>query len=237
LNVVLVARCKAALDALAADLSAKHGVEARVIAADLATDEGIRSVADGTEGLDAGLLVTAAGYGVSGPFLATPVDAHLGMLDVNCRAVVTLAAEFGRRFTVRGRGGVVFFGSIVGFQGVPWAAHYSATKAYVQSLAEALAVEFRPAGVDVLSAAPGPTDSGFASRADMRIGRAMRPDDVAAVALAALGRRTTVLPGLLTKVLTYSLVPLPRWARVRIMGQVMRGMTKHQQHARDRNEV
>lgn len=45
--------------------------------------------------------------------------------------------------------------------------------------------------------------------------------------LDALGRRSTVLPGLLSKVLTYSLAPLPRWARVRIMGRVMDGMTKH----------
>ncbi|MGL6094665.1 MAG: SDR family NAD(P)-dependent oxidoreductase, partial [Fimbriiglobus sp.] len=83
-------------------------------------------------------------------------------------------------------------------------------------------------GVDVLCAAPGPTESGFASRANMRLGKAMTADSVAAAVLAALGRKTTVLPGFLTKVLTYSLVPLPRWARVRIMGQVMRGMTAHQ---------
>lgn len=45
---------------------------------------------------------------------------------------------------------------------------------------------------------------------------------------AALGRRPTALPGFLTKLLTYSLAPLPRWARVRIMGKVMQNMTAHQ---------
>jgi uncharacterized protein len=48
-------------------------------------------------------------------------------------------------------------------QGMPYAAHYAATKAYVQALAEALSVELAPAGVDVLAAAPGPTHSGFAA--------------------------------------------------------------------------
>jgi hypothetical protein len=43
----------------------------------------------------------------------------------------------------------------------------------------------------------------------------------------ACGRRTTVLPGALSKLLAYSLAPLPRWARVRIMGGVMGGMTEH----------
>ena len=39
--------------------------------------------------------------------------------------------------------------SMVSFQGVPFAAHYSATKAYVQSLGEALYHELKPKGVDV----------------------------------------------------------------------------------------
>ena len=112
-------------------------------------------------------------------------------------------------------------GSLVGFQGTPNAAHYAATKAYVQTLAEALHVEQAPVGVDVLSSAPGPTDSGFASRAGMRMGAALTPADVAGATLEALGRRSTVLPGALSKLLTYSLVPLPRWARVRVMGRVM----------------
>ena len=117
--------------------------------------------------------------------------------------------------------------SIVGFQGMPYAAHYAATKAYVQTLAEGLKVELAPAGVDVLAEAPGPTRSGFADRAGMRMGAASDAAGVAQPILDSLVRRTTMLPGLLAKLLTYSLVPLPRWARVRIMGRVMYGMTKH----------
>lgn len=96
------------------------------------------------------------------------------------------------------------------------------------SLAEALHVELAPLGVDVLAAAPGPVASGFAARADMQMGAALKPEDVAVPILAALGRRATVLPGFLSKLLVYSLLPLPRWARVQMMGRVMKGMTKHQ---------
>lgn len=103
----------------------------------------------------------------------------------------------------------------------------------MQALGEALSVELAPLGVDVLAAAPGPTDSNFAIRAGMKLGVALKPQDIAQPILAALGRRSTVLPGFLSKLLTYSLMPLPRWVRVRIMGGVMAGMTQHQRRTSD----
>lgn len=109
-------------------------------------------------------------------------------------------------------------------QGTPWAAHYSATKAYVQVFAEGLGRELRTDGVDILSVAPGPTSSGFASRAKMKNGKSMDPNRIAPEILNSLGRKSTVLPGFLSKLLVYSMLPLPRWARVAIMGKVMRGM-------------
>jgi short-subunit dehydrogenase len=71
-------------------------------------------------------------------------------------------------------------------------------------------------------------NSGFAAQADMRMNAAASPADVARASLSALGRRGTVVPGLLSKFLTYSLAMLPRAARTFVMGQVMHGMTKHQ---------
>jgi uncharacterized protein len=224
LNLVLVARTLAALEELAAALRAKHKIEVRVLSLDLAVQSSIGVIAEATAELDIGLLVAAAGFGTSGPFLNTPDDAEFDMLAVNCRAVFALTRLFGKRFAGRGRGGIVLFGSIVGFQGTPHAAHYAATKAYVQSLGEALSVELAPLGIDVLASAPGPTNSGFAARAGMTMGATVTPAVVAKATLAALGRRQTALPGLLTKVLAYSLATAPRWLRVRIMGGVMKGM-------------
>jgi hypothetical protein len=231
LNLVLVARRQSVLDDLATDLTAARGIEARVVAADLVHTVGLDAVEAATAALDVGLLVAAAGFGTSGPFLDADLDDELEMLAVNGRATLRAAHHFGRRFAARGRGGIVLFGSLVGFQGTPYAAHYAATKAYVQTLAEALHVELAPRGVAVLSSAPGPVHTGFADRADMRMGTALRPETVAAETLRTLGRRQTVRPGLLTKVLAGSLAPLPRWAKVRIMARVMGGMTEHQRAA------
>ena len=94
----------------------------------------------------------------------------------------------------------------------------------MQSLAEGLRVELAPLGVDVVASAPGPVRSGFAARAGMKIGATLAPAEVAAATLGALGRRGTVAPGVLSKALSWSLAPLPRPARVRAMGRVMRGM-------------
>ncbi|MCP9771194.1 SDR family NAD(P)-dependent oxidoreductase [Synechococcus sp. Tobar12-5m-g] len=148
------------------------------------------------------------------------------MLMVNCRAMLCACSHFGRRFRQRGRGGLVLLSSIAAFQGMPYAAHDAATKAHVQSLAEALQLELQQDGVDVLAAAPGPTHSGFAARAGQRLGTALQPDAIAQPILDALGRQATVLPGFLSKLLTMSLVPLARWVQVRIKGNVMLGMSQ-----------
>jgi uncharacterized protein len=226
LDVVLVARRRDELQALSDELVGRHGVRVEVVAADLSRPDGVGAVVAATGSLDVGLLVAAAGRGTSGDFLDADLADEVGMLEVNCGAVLALAHHFGGRFAERGRGGIVLLSSIVAYQGTPRAAHYAATKAYVHTLAEGLHAELRPRGVDVLASAPGPVHSGFADRAGMSMGRALAPADVAAATLAALGRRSVVAPGALSKVLTSSLAPLPRRARVAIMGRVMGGMTR-----------
>jgi short-subunit dehydrogenase len=231
LNLVIVARRRGALDELAKSLTAKHDIEVRVLSADLAVETSVETIASATNDLDVGLLIASAGFGTSGPFLESKIEFETEMLSVNCRALLGTCHHFGHRFSARGRGGMILMSSMVGFQGMPFAAHYAATKAYVQTLAEALYVELAPLGIDVLAAAPGPVHSGFAARAGQRMGRALEPEDIAQPILDALGRKSTTLPGFLSKLLRYSIVPLPRWARVRIMGMVMEGMTKHRRGA------
>ena len=148
------------------------------------------------------------------------------MVDVNCRSLVELTHVFARRMAERRRGGIVLMSSLVAFQGVPRASTYSATKAFVQVLAEGIRHELKPFGVDVIASAPGPIETGFGGRAEMTMGMSQEPEVVAAETLAALGRKGTVRPGWLGKLLEGSLAPLPRRARTLIMKQVMAGMAK-----------
>ena len=228
LNVLLTARTRPLLEELAARLQSLYEVQTRIIVADLSQPDGSEDIIEGAKDLEVGLLVCSAGFGTSGSFLQSPLEKELDMLQVNCTSLIVLTHHFGNIFANQSRGGIILLSSMVGFQGVPFAAHYAATKAYVQSLGEALSLELRQSGVDVLAAAPGPVISGFGDRADMRMDMALKTSDVGVPILKALGRKTTVLPGLLTKFLVGSLRMLPRWGKVRMMRTVMGGMTKHQ---------
>jgi short-subunit dehydrogenase len=224
--LLLVARREAKLKALADELKAAHRVEIETLTRDLGTEDGVAALLQASEAHDIGLLVAAAGFGTSGSFLAAPLADEVAMLEVNCRAVLSLTHAFGNRFAGRGRGGIVLFSSLVAFQGVPHAANYAATKAFVQSLAEGIGPELRARGVDVLAVAPGPVRSGFAARAGMRMGATDSPATVAKGLMDALGRQSLVRPGMLSKLLEFALTFLPRRGRVWMMGKVMSSMAR-----------
>jgi len=227
-DLVMVARDRRALTEFANELIREHGSGRiyDVVAADLATVEGIESVTTAVAGKNIGLLVAAAGFGTAGNFVESDLADETAMLEVNCRAPMVLARHFGKRLVDRRTGGIIFFGSLVGYQGAPRAAHYAATKAYIQTFAEGLHHELKSFGDAVLSCAPGPVRTGLAARARMTMGGADTPSQVARGTLKALGRRMTVTPGPMSKFLTTSLMMAPRRLRVRIMGMIMKGMTR-----------
>jgi short-subunit dehydrogenase len=227
-KLVITARNGEVLKTVARQLGSKSQNEVRIVVADLADPAGVQTLLEATAMLDVGLLVASAGFGTSGRLVDSTLEAELDMIRVNCQALLALAYQFGKQFSANKRGGIILLSSLVAFQGVPYSANYAATKAYVQSLAEGLARELKPTGVDVLAAAPGPVRSGFAKRANMQMGMSLTPGQVGVPILQALGRQTTVLPGFLTKLLVYSLRTVPRWGKVRIMEQIMGGMTAHQ---------
>lgn len=225
LNLVIVARNTDKLQQVQQQLQRRYDVEVVSATADMSDSSGIDQLIQQVQHLDIGLIVLSAGYGTSGLFKDASVHNEINMLRVNCEAVLQLAHHYAQQLVARGGGGIIFLSSMVAFQGVPYAAHYAATKAYVQSLAEALAHELQPLGVDVLAAAPGPVLTGFAGRANMQMGKALRPSEIGVPILKALGRKTTVLPGMLTKILVYALRTVPRSFKIRIMKKVMSGMT------------
>lgn len=227
-NLVLNARNEEALLRISAQFMKQYGIQVKAVAADASTAVGINKILTTVEDLDIGLFIASAGFGTSGNFIQNKLEDEVNMLRLNCEALLILTHHFSQIFAHKKRGGIILMSSIVAFQGVPFSANYAATKAYVQSLAEALAVELKPQGVDVLAAAPGPVASGFEQRADMQMNRSLTPQQVGAPILKALGRRTSVLPGWLSKLLAYALRTVPRWGKVLIMKNVMWGMTKHQ---------
>lgn len=227
-NILINSRHPEKLNEIEKSLKTFASIEIKKVAADVSEPEGIAKIIEASEGLNVGLLIVSAGYATSGNFIDHDIKTELNMFKVNAEALLILTHHFSRQFARQKRGGIILMSSIVAFQGTPYATHYSATKAYVQNLAEGLAMELKSVGVDVLTAAPGPVNTGFGARADMKMLMSMTPSAVAIPILRALGRRITVYPGYLTKLMSYSLWLVPRWAKIKILGLFMKGMTAHQ---------
>lgn len=204
LNLVLVARRKDRLDTLAAGMRAAHGTAAEVIELDLAADGAVSELARRTARLDVGLVVASAGIVTSGPFLGNDLAAESALLHLNLVVPAQLAHIYGRVLARRGRGGIVLVSSAVAFSPVPYTANYAAAKAYTASLGQALHYELKPAGVDVLTLAPGPVRTEGAQNAEgIDFGKlpvpSAQPAPVVRTALRALGRKPLVIPGALNK--------------------------------------
>lgn len=225
LNVVVVARREAELSSLAEEIRGRHEVEVRTLVMDLGRPEAAGALLAATSDLDVGLVVLNAGFGGSGRFLEGDVARDLEMIALNCSSVLASAHGFGRRLVARGRGSLVLVSSVLAFQGTPYAATYGATKAFVQSLGEALEVELGAKGVSVLVLAPGPTRTEFEARAGLKMDLAMGAGEVADAAMRSLGARGTRFPGRLSWGLRALMVALPRWAASRIFGRVMAQMS------------
>ncbi len=197
--LTLVARRRAALDALAASLPG----DVEVLPADLTTPDGVAVVADRLRAprdpID--LLVNNAGFGAFGDVADLDVDRQATMVDLNVRALTTLAHVAASSQRTRGEGGIINVGSTAGFQPNPGAATYGATKAYVRSFTEALHEELRGSGVQVLLLAPGFTDTEFQEVAGVAAGAVpaaarMTAGPVVAAALADFARgRAVCVPG------------------------------------------
>jgi short-subunit dehydrogenase len=131
----------------------------KVCAIDLAEASAAEQVADATASLDIGLLVSNAGFGVKGDHGANDPRAMTEMLMVNCHAAMQLTHRFIPRLRKRGTGGIILTSSVEALMGCPYSAAYSASKAFVKSLGEALWGELTLEGIDVLTICPGATDT------------------------------------------------------------------------------
>ena len=225
LNLVLIARNHSALDRLASELRAAHGIEVRTLATDLARPDLLTAVGDFTADAEVGLLVYNAAYSTIGPFLDHPVDEHLRVIDVNCRGPMVLAHLFGTAMARRKRGGMVLMTSTAGSQGGPWIATYAASKAFNLLLAEALWDELSASGVHVIACRAGATRTpGYASSqpGPSRV-PLLDPDHVARATLDALGRKPSIVPGAFYRFSALVMNRLmPRRLAVRIMGRATR---------------
>jgi uncharacterized protein len=159
LDLLLVARRTDRLRVLASELEQGCGVAVRVCGADLAEPAAVDQIMANAAGLDIGLLVSNAGFGLKGAHQSNHPLRMAAMLQVNCAAPLQLTHRLLPGLLRRGRGGIIITSSVEGLMGVPYSAAYAASKAFTNSLGESLWGELAPAGLDVLALCPGSTDT------------------------------------------------------------------------------
>ncbi|MFD9969311.1 SDR family NAD(P)-dependent oxidoreductase [Streptomyces sp. NPDC059011] len=165
-DLVLVARDTKRLQEQATELHDRHGIEAEVMTADLAEDDGISSVEQrlGERRRPVDLLVNNAGFGNKGRFLEVSMSDELRMLKVHCEAVLRLTAAATAPMRDRGRGGVVNVASVAAF--VPRGT-YGASKAWVVQFTQGAARDLAGTGVRLMALCPGFVRTEFHQRAGM----------------------------------------------------------------------
>lgn len=219
-DLILVARDRQRLDALAERLARDHVVRAEALPADLIDPLERGLVENVVEDTPLDLLVNNAGFGTVGAFAAADADAEEREVQLNAIALMRLTRAALPEMVARGRGAIINVSSLAAFQPAPYTATYAATKAFVNSFTEALHEELRGSGVVLQALCPGFTRTEFQHRAGVDVSRI--PDmawmDAAAVvdaSLAALARRELIcVPGLANQALAALSAAVPRsWSR------------------------
>ena len=223
-EVVLVARRKDRLDALAAEI----GDKAHVIAADLSEPGAATKVAAEVivRGMWTQTLINNAGFGLRGRFDELPLRRQLEMIDLNIRALTNLSFVVINDMVLKGGGSILNVASTAAFQPGPNMAVYFATKAFVLSLTEALHEEWKDRGIKVSALCPGPTRTEFGDVAGIKsLGQfdrlSMDAEPVVRAGLEGLEKnRAVVIPGITNKVGAISTRFAPRSVVRRIAGSL-----------------
>jgi len=216
-DLVLVARRREALEALAEELRGSRGVQVEVLPADLTDPGELRAVEErlGREP-SVGLLVNNAGFGTECAFAESDIEREEQEIRLNVIALVRLTRAALPRMREAGRGAIINVSSLAALAPMPWTATYGATKAYVNSFTESLAEELRGSGVRVQALCPGFTRTGFQEVAGVDTSQIpsvawMEPEPVVEASLAGLRRGDVVcVPGVGNRTLAAVTSALPR---------------------------
>lgn len=215
-NLILAARSGDKLSQVCAELSARYGVEAASYAVDLSSPEALERFISDISDIRIDYLVNNAGFGDTGYFHKKPWKVQQEMINLNILALSRLTHHCVQGMVQRGFGRILNIASTAAFQPSPFFNVYAATKSYVLSFTEALQVELAGTGVTATVSCPGPTETGFHTRAGSYKSRIMSMglmsgEVVARKAYKAMMKgKTLVLHGFSNALLAFSIRLTPR---------------------------
>ncbi len=213
-DLLLTGRRREVIEAVAAEIRGRRGAAVEVLIGDLSDAAHLAALEHRIRGAARlAVLVNNAGYGSGTGFLDDAVENQVAMLRVHNEATVRLCRAAADRLAPGGA--IINVASMAGLLASPISVVYGATKAFLVSFSESLAMALRDRGVRVQALCPGLTRTDFHGR--MGAGRDGSPalwmtaERVVGASLAALARGTVVcVPGLLNRLVVAASRALPR---------------------------
>lgn len=233
-DLILVARRRERLDALAEELASAHGTKARVIVADLSKPDAPAEIARAlsADGAGVDVLVNNAGFGLPGHYTQSDWSAHRDFLELMVTSYAHLTRLFLPGMLERSWGRIIHVSSLAGLlPGSAGHTMYGAAKAFLVSFAQSLAAECDGKGVNVTALCPGFTYSEFHDVNETRglVSQLpkymfMKAEPVVEGAIAAVEKgRVVYVPGAWNKLTAWLARALPRpWAAAMVRGQSAR---------------
>jgi short-subunit dehydrogenase len=165
-NIVLVARDLERMKERATTLESQFNVQAAIVQADLATDDGCAKVEKYLTENPVEVLINNAGFGINKAFSMSDLSAEQQLLDVLVRTPMRLMHTVIPQMKARNSGSIVNVSSVAG-----WIAGgtYSAAKSYLTVLSESLHTELSGTGIKISALCPGFTRTEFHERGRMRM--------------------------------------------------------------------
>ncbi len=228
-SLVLVARRLERLQTLAEELRQQHRIDVVAEQVDLSDIAAVIQLHQRLRerGIAIDILINNAGHGLQGPFLDVQLDAALSMVQLDVASLTAVTHIFAQDMRKQGRGKILLVASLLAYQGVQNFAVYSAAKAYVLRLSEALHRELKRDGITVTALCPGMSNTGFATAAQQRITFGlkllmMQPTPVVRAGIRALqAGRMSVTPGWANKASVILTWATPRWLHQAIFSRIM----------------
>ena len=215
-NLFLTARNEAALRAVAAQCSSKHGIETEIIAADLSRMESVDNIISAltSKARVYEVLVNNAGFGIHGDFASSDIDRNVELVQVQVTSMLRITRTVLPGMIARRNGRILNVASVYSFSPVPFQSVYAACKAFLLSFSSSLENELQGTGVTVTVYCPGVTQTEFRERAGIsqrRQSAGMTAEEAAQIAyVETLRGKHIVVPGFVNRLYVFLAQHLPQ---------------------------
>lgn len=226
-NLILVARSKDKLEAHQKNLTKDYNINVDIIIKDLSLPESANELFKELKNANIDILINNAGIGDHGYFYTNDISKIVNMINLNILTLTTLTRLILPSMIKKNSGKIMNVSSIAGFQPGPLMAVYYASKAYVQSLSEALSSELSNTNITVTAFCPGPTNTGFAKSANLDNSKLFENLPIANVRTVCLygykkmqKGKTIAIPGILNKLTVFLTKLIPRKLNAKIVKKI-----------------